>query len=252
MGRYDGSTQGIRVGSTPDNSTSKSGNLTQNSNQVRIGDHATSGDDPFDGVIDEVRISSVARSDNWLNTEYNNQSDPGTFYTLGPETPATAIDLISLSAQGDGNHVRVDWQTAQEIRNLGFNLYRSASAAGPFVKLNDRLIPGLTFSVKGKSYSYIDEAVTPGRLYYYQLEDIDASGKRTFHGPVCVDWDADRMPDDWEIAHGLNPWVNDADGDVDGDGLSNLDEYELGFDPFNATATATAYSMARRLEGEKA
>ena len=42
---------------------------------------------------------------------------------------------------------------------------------------------------------------SPGQLYYYyQLEDIDASGKRTFHGPVCVDWDADRIPDDWEIS----------------------------------------------------
>jgi hypothetical protein len=53
------------------------------------------------------------------------------------------------------------------------------------------------------------------------------------HGPVCVDWDADGMPDDWEIAHGLNPWVFDADLDADKDGLTNLEEYELGFDPYN-------------------
>ena len=53
------------------------------------------------------------------------------------------------------------------------------------------------------------------------------------HGPVCVDWDADGLPDDWEIKYGLNPWVNDADIDSDGDGLTNLEEYELGFDPFN-------------------
>ena len=30
------------------------------------------------------------------------------------------------------------------------------------------------------------------------------------------------MPDDWEIAHGLNPWVNDADIDADKDGLTNM------------------------------
>ena len=39
-------------------------------------------------IIDEARVSSVARSANWLLTEYNNQSSPGTFVVEGtPETP---------------------------------------------------------------------------------------------------------------------------------------------------------------------
>jgi hypothetical protein len=160
-------------------------------------------------------------------------SAAGTIYFDVISTMATAIDLVSLSATGDGNHVRVDWETAQEIDNLGFNLYRSTSPAGAFVKINEGLIPGLIYSVKGKSYRYIDSSVTPGTLYYYKLEDIDVWGKRTFHGPVCVDWDADGIPDDWEIAYGLNPWVNDADIDADRDGLTNRQEYELGTDPFN-------------------
>jgi subtilisin family serine protease len=37
------------------------------------------------GVIDEVRISNVARSSGWIATEYNNQSTPGTFVTLGAQ-----------------------------------------------------------------------------------------------------------------------------------------------------------------------
>jgi len=235
VGKYDGSAslKYIRINNGADTQSSQSGNLIENGNQVRIGDHATGGDQPFDGIIDEVRISSAARSNTWLNTEYNNQSDPSTFFTLGPETPATAIDLISFSATGDGNHVRLDWETAQEINNLGFYLYRATSSSGPYVKLNAGIIPGLSFSVKGKSYSFMDTTIIPGKLYYYKLEDLDASGKRTLHGPICVDWDADGIPDDWEIAHGLNPWVNDADVDADRDGLTNRQEYELGTDPFN-------------------
>ncbi len=40
----------------------------------------------WNGKIDEVRESSVVRSATWITTEYNNQSSPGTFVTLGPET----------------------------------------------------------------------------------------------------------------------------------------------------------------------
>ncbi len=39
----------------------------------------------FSGSIDEVHISSVARSADWIKTEYNNQSAPNTFYTIGSE-----------------------------------------------------------------------------------------------------------------------------------------------------------------------
>ena len=36
----------------------------------------------FDGVIDEVRISNVARSPGWIWTEYQNQNSPSTFHYL--------------------------------------------------------------------------------------------------------------------------------------------------------------------------
>jgi hypothetical protein len=39
-------------------------------------------DTPRDGIIDEVRISNVARSADWITTEYNNQSNPN-FYSVG-------------------------------------------------------------------------------------------------------------------------------------------------------------------------
>jgi hypothetical protein len=38
----------------------------------------------FQGYLTEVRLSSIPRSAGWIATEYNNQSAPGSFYTLGP------------------------------------------------------------------------------------------------------------------------------------------------------------------------
>ena len=39
----------------------------------------------FIGIIDEVRISNIARSVEWIETEYNNQNSPETFLAFGAE-----------------------------------------------------------------------------------------------------------------------------------------------------------------------
>jgi hypothetical protein len=37
------------------------------------------------GIIDEVRISNMARTQEWISTEYNNQNDPFSFLSFGLE-----------------------------------------------------------------------------------------------------------------------------------------------------------------------
>ncbi len=54
---------------------------------TRIGSDPVTSPREWNGSIDEVRFCSAARSANWLTTEYNNQSAPGTFETLGTEVP---------------------------------------------------------------------------------------------------------------------------------------------------------------------
>ena len=38
------------------------------------------------GTLDEVRLSTIERDANWVATEYNNQSSPGMFITMGSES----------------------------------------------------------------------------------------------------------------------------------------------------------------------
>jgi len=59
---------------------------------------------PLQGLSDEFRISNVARSPDWIATEYFNQSSPATFYQLNPENtqgviPSTTLLYASQSAQ---------------------------------------------------------------------------------------------------------------------------------------------------------
>jgi len=48
----------------------------------------------YDGIIDEIRISDVQRSANWLLTEYNNQNSPSTFWTIGSQEDVFIPQII--------------------------------------------------------------------------------------------------------------------------------------------------------------
>ncbi|MHA2332892.1 MAG: DUF2341 domain-containing protein [Candidatus Hodarchaeales archaeon] len=54
-------------------------------NDMFIGSLNAFTDDYFDGIIDEVRVSDFVRSSDWIATEYNNQYDPDSFYSIDSE-----------------------------------------------------------------------------------------------------------------------------------------------------------------------
>jgi len=64
---------------------------------------ASEGSDDFlDGRLDEIRVSSIARNACWVETEYNNQSSPATFYGLGSEEANGNVYTISATQGTDG------------------------------------------------------------------------------------------------------------------------------------------------------
>ncbi|MCL4303501.1 MAG: SBBP repeat-containing protein [Anaerolineae bacterium] len=68
----------------------------------------------------------------------------------------------------------------------------------------------------------------------YQGGGIDAFIAKIYvNGELPQDPDADNdgLPDQWEADNGLDPQVNDANSDLDHDGLTNLEEYQGGTNP---------------------
>jgi len=108
----------------------------------------------------------------------------------------TAVDLKSFTATAEKRAIVLGWETASEVDNLGFNLYRAESAGGERIQLNAEIIPSNVYpgSQLGAAYSYTDSAVYLGRTYTYWLEDVDVYGKAEMHGPVEVNLGGAALP----------------------------------------------------------
>lgn len=83
-----------------------------------------------------------------------------------------AVTIASFSAQGGQNQIRVNWTTATELKNFGFNLERSSDQSNwtkiAFVQSQSPCITSLTTL----SYSYTDANLPTATTYYYRLQLI--------------------------------------------------------------------------------
>ena len=77
------------VNAASDGTVAANGTMNTGAANTNIGRDPTAGTLLWNGKIDEARVAGVARSADWITTEYNNQSAPGTFETLGTEVAVT-------------------------------------------------------------------------------------------------------------------------------------------------------------------
>jgi hypothetical protein len=131
--------------------------------------------------------SSLAVTVDFVVGEVGSTNKSGGYYVRAVRNVgSTATCLSSFSATPKSGRVFCEWRTESEIDNSGFNLYRSASADGEYVKINDALIPAEGSSTQGAAYEFIDKDVKNRKTYYYKLEDIDLNGSSTMHGPMSA------------------------------------------------------------------
>lgn len=97
----------------------------------------------------------------------------------------------------------------------------------------DRPLETMELAFSKIIYTYLLPSGAERVINYNHVTDEGGQGRTP---PFNPDTDNDGIPDDWERANGLTVGVNDANGDADGDGLSNIDEFRLGTDPRSGTS----------------
>src|SRR5882672_2204548 len=127
----------------------------------------------------------------------------------------------SITSLGDTRHIFV-FGTLPDGSQVGFNLPDS----------------GTTYASSNRAIATVDSSglvTAVGRGSVTVTARVEGvAGTIQFDISPVVSSAGDGIPDDWKIAHGFDP--NDrtvANADTDGDGLTNLQEFQLGTDPRN-------------------
>lgn len=107
-------------------------------------------------------------------------------YEFNSSPLAVMLALFEANRLPDG--VAVTWETASEVDNIGFHLWRGENATEPTVRLNSELIPSQSpGGGQGAAYEWLDHTAQTGTSYFYWLDAVDVNGNPTRFGPVSVE-----------------------------------------------------------------
>ena len=82
------------------------------------------------------------------------------------------VELTSFAASVVGKNVTLNWSTATETNNRGFEIQRKTSA-GDFLTV--AFVEGKGTTQEPQTYSYADKNVENGK-YSYRLKQVDFNG----------------------------------------------------------------------------
>ncbi|NTV31323.1 DUF2341 domain-containing protein [candidate division WWE3 bacterium] len=192
---FDGSYMRFYVNGTQDNSAVQTITPSANSDSLLIGEWGGNMDN-FDGLIDDVRISSVARSADWISTEYNNVNSLASFYTLSAQTSYGATIVVSndFTLAGAGNGT-VNANTNDSPIDINGNVVigsgdtLSASDTESFTVAGSWTNSG-TFTANGGTITFdagnSGKTITTNSSSFYNVTFNNASGGWTFQDTVTV------------------------------------------------------------------
>lgn len=137
-------------------------------------------------------------------------SGPGMSSHFGNEATAyvpevVPVELASFNASVKGNNVLLNWMTASEINNFGFEIERASSKTSPIQSWeNIGFVEGKGTITGVSNYSFVDKELVAG-LYNYRLKQMDVDG--TFKYFFLSELIEIGAPDKFELAQNYpNPF----------------------------------------------
>jgi len=108
----------------------------------------------------------------WWGSEWG-----GVYRELIMVDATVPVELTSFTTQYVGNTTQLNWTTASELNNLGFDVQRSTDGYD-FVTIGFVLGKGTTTEIQ--NYSYVDKTTSPNINYAYRLKQIDFNGSYNY------------------------------------------------------------------------
>jgi len=98
------------------------------------------------------------------------------------------VELTSFTASVVGNDVNLNWSTATELNNYGFNVEKRQTSDMKRDKIWNQIgfVAGHGTTTEQQQYSFIDESVSSGK-YQYRLKQIDYDGTLEYSDIVEVE-----------------------------------------------------------------
>ncbi|MGB5850337.1 MAG: T9SS type A sorting domain-containing protein [Ignavibacteriaceae bacterium] len=107
-------------------------------------------------------------------------------YVNGAEyTGPLPVELVSFSARINDTEIILNWLTATEVNNYGFEIQRSVQTDKWEVL---GFVEGHGNSNSPKEYSFTDAEVNSSGIYYYRLKQIDNDGSYEFSKTIEVNF----------------------------------------------------------------
>jgi hypothetical protein len=93
------------------------------------------------------------------------------------------VELTSFTGIVVDAGIMLNWTTATELNNQGFDIERKSNTIGSWERIG--YVPGNGTSTEPQTYSYLDENVPDGS-YSYRLKQIDFSGAYEYSDEIVV------------------------------------------------------------------
>ena len=210
------------------------------------------------GLIDEVRISNVARGSNEF--VFRSASVLTATGTQLPNVPENTLDgnlATRWSAQFDGQYITYDLGRSELVESIDLAFYQpTASIRSNYFAVfvsNDNFAwrPVLTNAIgTNANLANFDLADWPARYVRYvghlnSVNDFNSLTEAVIHSSLLADADTDGLPDFWENFYFGNLNQTGA-GDPDADSQSNFFEYQHNTDPtvFNTSGDSDGDGLA--------